>query len=303
MSKKYNNAEFNDDATNLTFANSESFISYDIDNSKKNVGLTNPTIGKLESEIQVAKRYLNSNIFVFVKDKARTKISIYDMTAKMEMAMLSTDVEIIDIKLTKKYIVLITLNTVVIYSMIRFSKIIELITAENVDGLIGISDEEFCYISYPSCDEQINVYNVDNCEFTYKLNAHKHQIHTMELNNEGTILATASNYGTIIRLWNIKENKMMYEYRVCYWWNIIKSFSFSPDNRYLLINLNDQYLYVHDINAKCNICQITLSETECRHKIIKCDNDYIIHYINRRGNYKRYVLKNNGVELLVNQIV
>lgn len=84
-------------------------------------------------------------------------------------------------------------------------KMIEVIeTASNVRGVCAVSpSKDICVLAAP--DKKvgtIRVIHFDKGSKTLLINAHQSAIASMALNNEGGILATASDKGTLVRLFD-----------------------------------------------------------------------------------------------------
>ena len=88
------------------------------------------------------------------------------------------------------------------FQNLRMIEVIE--TAPNPKGLIAVSpSKEVCVIASPDKTAgAIRVLHFDKGQKTFIINAHQSTIAALTLNTEGNLLATASDKGTLIRIFD-----------------------------------------------------------------------------------------------------
>ena len=184
-------------------------------------------------------------------------------------AICSDDISIINIKTMK---------------MIKYIN-----TLNNPRGISSVSDEPKKYmLAFPdyfkgniivmnfeelekSNDQQIKkLEKLENKDITIK-NAHKGNISVISFNFSGTKLASASDRGTLVRIFDIKENKQIAEFRRGNTEANIYSLNFSYDNS--LLGLTSDH-------GSCHIFSlITYKSNEKNEKNKKNKNDGVMNYI------------------------
>ena len=86
--------------------------------------------------------------------------------------------------------------------------------AENVDGVCALSsDSDSIVLACPGLQRgqvRVEIYNLRRTRF---ISAHEGSIACMELNNAGTVLATASDKGTLVRVFDTMEGTLLHEFR------------------------------------------------------------------------------------------
>lgn len=90
-------------------------------------------------------------------------------------------------------------------------------TCSNPSGLCSVSYEEhLCVLACPDNEKgrvHVNIYKKDASTITNTLEAHNSSLSCLTLNFHGTLLATASEKGTLIRLYNPQTGDLLQEVR------------------------------------------------------------------------------------------
>ena len=77
------------------------------------------------------------------------------------------------------------------------------------------------------------LFNLQTLQPTMVIEAHKGEIAALKLSFDGTLLATASEKGTIIRVFSVENGSKVYQFRRGTYPTKISSLSFSKDNQFL----------------------------------------------------------------------
>ena len=166
----------------------------------------------------------NTNIFALVGTGQNLKLGpnkviLWDeFNQKVANELIvSNNVKNIKIKRTKIFI--IEENNILVFTLGNYQKIDSLKTFTNKNGIFGISlHPKLNIISYPSPDiGKILIKNYDNKiegNFTVnEINAHKNEIIALVMNYDGTLIASASEKGTIIKIFRTKDGSLLQELR------------------------------------------------------------------------------------------
>ena len=166
----------------------------------------------------------NTNIFALVGTEENlkfgpNKVILWDeLNQKVaNQLIVSNNVKNIKIKRTKIFI--IEENNILVFTLGNYEKIDSLKTFTNKTGIFGISlDPKLNMISYPSPDVGkiiIKDYDnkIDGNFFVGEINAHKNEIIALVMNYDGSLIASASERGTIIKIFKSKDRSLLQELR------------------------------------------------------------------------------------------
>ncbi|ODV63492.1 Atg21p [Ascoidea rubescens DSM 1968] len=84
------------------------------------------------------------------------------------------------------------------------------------------------------------------------ISAHKSPLISFQLNNEGNLLATASIKGTIIRVFNVLQNKKIYEFRRGMAGTLIHSINFNYNSNLLCCSSNNETIHIFKLSNHQN---------------------------------------------------
>ncbi|XP_060758105.1 WD repeat domain phosphoinositide-interacting protein 1 isoform X7 [Neoarius graeffei] len=121
-------------------------------------------------------------------------------------------------------------------------------TPPNPSGLCALSiNHSNSYLAYPGSATigEIIVYDGNNLSTVTVIPAHDSQLAALTFNASGTKLASASERGTVIRVFSIPEGQRLFEFRrgMKRYVNI-SSLSFSPDAQFLCASSNTETVHI-----------------------------------------------------------
>jgi len=142
------------------------------------------------------------------------KVILWDDAQSKEISELRFTSYIKNIKLKRTKIFIICETKIYVFQFENFQNIDTIETFANKKGIIGISNNaDKCVIAYPDVNlGNVTIKNYDTNE-TRTINAHKGVINALSMNNDGTLLATASEKGTLIRIYRTKDGIQIQELR------------------------------------------------------------------------------------------
>ena len=200
----------------------------------------------------------NTNIFALVGTEQNlkfgpNKVILWDeFNQKIaNQIIVSNNVKNIKIKRTKIFI--IEENNILVFTLGNYEKIDSLKTFTNKNGIFGISlNPKLNIISYPSPDlGKIIIKDYDNKiegNFTTnEINAHKNEIIALVMNYDGTLISSASEKGTIIKIFRTKDGSLLQELRRGTEPAEIYSISFDFKSRYIACSSNKGTVHIFKI--------------------------------------------------------
>lgn len=142
------------------------------------------------------------------------KVVIYDDHQSKVVSELRFNSSVRNAKLKKDMLIVVCDLKIYVFSLINFSNIDTIDTCENIKGLVAVStDSDKTVIAYPDKSlghVRVKIFEDQTSQF---IKAHENSISALTLNQNGTILATASDKGTLIRVFSTKNGGLLQEVR------------------------------------------------------------------------------------------
>jgi len=200
----------------------------------------------------------NSNIFALVGTEENlkfgpNKVILWDELNQkvVNQLIVSNNVKKVKIKRTKIFI--IEENNIKVFTLGNYEKIDSLKTFENKNGIFGISLEpKLNIICYPSPDVgKIIIKDYDNKKdgnfIISEINAHKNEVIALVMNYDGTLIASASERGTVIKIFRTNDGSLLQELRRGSEPAEIYSLSFDLKSRYIACSSNKGTVHIFNI--------------------------------------------------------
>jgi len=96
-------------------------------------------------------------------------------------------------------------------------------------------------------DTRILIMRVDEDEPVKTLNGHKDEINQIRVNQSGTRLATASEIGTIVRVFDTESGDLLFDFRRGTSQAIINSISFNPESSMICVASNTGTIHIYSL--------------------------------------------------------
>ncbi|CAK9438707.1 uncharacterized protein LODBEIA_P29310 [Lodderomyces beijingensis] len=170
---------------------------------------------------------------------------------------------ILNVKLLKEYLIVVLENQIYIYDLKTMKLLQTIKTSSNPCGLCAVSyDGDYYLLAYPSPpkakDALANIknnaknhntsnsvsgvsnkgdlilFNLNKFSPTMAISAHKNDIAAMAFSADGSLISTASNKGTIVRVFDTNTGVKLFQFRRGSYPTKIYSLQFSADNKYVL---------------------------------------------------------------------
>ncbi|KAG0661125.1 autophagy protein [Monosporozyma unispora] len=107
----------------------------------------------------------------------------------------------------------------------------------------------------------VAIFDLNSLQPYLIVEAHKSSIRMITLSNDGTLLATASKLGTIIRIFKVSSGEGVAQFRRGRYPSKIKCISFSNDNKYLIVSSSSHNIHIFAIKLMSNP-EITLNRED-----------------------------------------
>lgn len=144
-----------------------------------------------------------------------------------------------------------TENKIYLFNFISFESIDTIDTGKNEKGMISIStDPDKTIVAYLPEEQghvQIKIYNEDSEPEVKDIRAHSSNVFCISLNKKGNLLATASDNGTLIRIFNVIDGTRIKQVRRGTENAIIYSISFDINSKYIVVTSDRATVHLFSI--------------------------------------------------------
>jgi len=243
-------ANFNQDATCLSVGTSEGF----------KVCNTQPHFTEVYSQdlgaVGICEMLFCSSLVAVVGARddpsfSPRRLHIMNTKTKSTICELSFVTPILAVKMNKKRLVVIMETKIHIYDISSIKILHTIDTAPNPKGLCGLSpSEENCYLAYPGSTDKgtVVIFDALTLQVVNVVEAHKTVVSRLAINASGTLIATSSNKGTVIRVFSIPETKKVYQFRRGTYPAVVYSISFSYDSSLLCVSSETGTVHIFKID-------------------------------------------------------
>lgn len=243
---------FNQDYSSIAIGTKSGYNLYTLDNDIDKLQKTFQ--GEEHSDICIVERLFSSSLVVIVSLLSPRKLRLYHIKKRTEISIHSYTNTILSVKLNRKRLVICLEDQLYIHSLkddLSVKWVIRNIPP-NPNGLCALSPrEDRCYLAYPASQRSGEVQIFDTVELKNKIliPAHDNPLAALAFNQQSTMLASASEKGTVIRVHNIDEGVCLYEFRRGYARCVdIYSLSFSLDSLFLAASSSTETVHIFKLD-------------------------------------------------------
>ena len=183
-------------------------------------------------QIKMIIMLFKTNIFALVSYD--NKLIIWDDNRRKDLCEFKFNKNILKVKLWRDKIIVVCIDKIFIFNLYNFKQLDVIETGDNFYGIVAISYEAEQILAYP--DKETGSIKIKNfkkpSEFNIK-NAHLSNIVYLSLSYDGRVLATASEKGTLIRIFNTENGNLLQEVRRGTDEAEIKYICFEPNLRFV----------------------------------------------------------------------
>ncbi|KAM9392958.1 WD repeat domain phosphoinositide-interacting protein 2 isoform 2-T2 [Pholidichthys leucotaenia] len=206
-------------------------------------------------EVCIVERLFSSSLVAIVSLKSPRKLKVCHFKKGTEICNYSYSNTILSVKLNRQRLVVCLEESLYIHN-IRDMKVLHTIreTPPNPLGLCALSiSNDNCYLAYPGSATigEVQVFDTVNLRAANMIPAHDSPLAALAFDASGTKLATASEKGTVIRVFSIPEGQKLFEFRrgvkrcvtIC-------SLAFSMDGLYLSASSNTETVHIFKLETQ-----------------------------------------------------
>lgn len=176
----------------------------------------------------------------------KTKVVIWDDHQKKALSELKFNQTVLNIKLRKDKIIIICIDKIYVFDIETFQNLDIIETGENPHGVIGINYLiENTLIGYPDKKKgKIKIKNYENPLKEIFIDAHDKTICNMVMTYNGDLIASATEKGTIIRIFDTENGNLVQEIRRGSGKAEIKCICIDPEYKFIAASSNKNKIHI-----------------------------------------------------------
>ncbi|XP_059892349.1 WD repeat domain phosphoinositide-interacting protein 1-like isoform X2 [Gadus macrocephalus] len=239
-------ASFNQDTTSLSMGTKTGYRLFSITSVDKMDSIHE---GVECPEVYIVERLFSSSLVVVVSLATPRRMNVYHFKKGTEICNYSYSNNILSVRLNRQRLVVCLEESIYIHN-IKDMKLLKTLlnTPSNPTGLCALSvNHGNSYLAYPgsATNGEIIVYDANNLSNVTMIPAHDSPLAAVTFNTSGTKLASASEKGTVIRVFTVPEGHKLFEFRRGMKRYVsISSLSFSADGQFLCASSNTETVHI-----------------------------------------------------------
>lgn len=241
---------FNQDCTSLSVGTKSGYRLFSLNSidSLEQIYETN------QEDVCIVERLFSSSLVAVVSLSSPRKLTVCHFKRGSEICNYSFSNTILAVKLNRKRLVVCLEESLYIHN-IRDMKVLHTIrdTPPNPNGICCLCvNSDNCFLAYPGSNAigEVQIFDADNLHAKTMIPAHDSPLAALAFNPSGTRIATASEKGTVIRVFNVLNGNKLYEFRRgvkrCV---SISSLTFSTNSNYLTVSSNTETVHVFQLDS------------------------------------------------------
>ncbi|KAK9705755.1 hypothetical protein RND81_07G079500 [Saponaria officinalis] len=159
------------------------------------------------------------------------RLCLFNTSTGAPLQELNFLTSVLAVRLNKVRLIVLLLDKIFIYDIDSLEILTTVDTVPNPKGLCAFSHSlDACYLAVPASTTKGSVllYNVMDLQSLYEIDAHQSPLAAVVFSSDGTYLATASEQGTMVRVYMVSEGSKLFSFRRGTYPSTIFSLSFGP---------------------------------------------------------------------------
>ncbi|XP_052262870.1 WD repeat domain phosphoinositide-interacting protein 2-like isoform X1 [Dreissena polymorpha] len=206
-------------------------------------------------DICIVERLFSSSLVAIVSLSSPRKLKVCHFKKGTEICNYSYSNSILAVKLNRQRLIVCLEESLYIHN-IRDMKVLHTIrdTPPNPHGLCALSiNNDNSYLAYPGSNQigEVQIFDTINLRAVTMIPAHDNPLAAIAFNAQGTKIATASEKGTVIRVFSVPDGQKLFEFRRgmkrCVH---IYALAFSFDSTYLCASSNTETVHIFKLETQ-----------------------------------------------------
>ena len=206
------------------------------------------------------------------QDMVLTKVEYQRQSTICELTFPTT---VLAVRLNRKRLVIVLEDQIYLYDISNMKLLYTIETSPNPTAICALSpSSENCYLAYPlpqkaaassfappshappgnshvaTTSGDVLLFDTVKLEAINVVEAHRSPLSCITLNNEGTLLATASDKGTIIRVFSVPDGQKLYQFRRGSMPSRIYSMSFNTTSTLLCVSSATETVHIFKLGPQ-----------------------------------------------------
>ncbi|XP_041564696.1 WD repeat domain phosphoinositide-interacting protein 2-like [Drosophila elegans] len=202
-------------------------------------------------QIRIVERLFNSSLVVLVTAQKPNCLKMLHFKKKQDICNCFYPSEILCVRMNRQRLIVCLAESIHIHD-IRDMKILHSIEniAPNEQGLCALSLNS--HLAFPVCQNsgELRIFNASKLRTGMTIRAHDTPLSALAFSPSGALLATASERGTVIRVFCVKNGQRVQEFRRGVSCVRIASLVFSASGDFLCASSNTETVHVFKIDAR-----------------------------------------------------
>ncbi|KAM6164332.1 WD repeat domain phosphoinositide-interacting protein 1 [Rhynchocyon petersi] len=200
-------------------------------------------------DVYIVERLFSSSLVVVVSHTKPRQMNVYHFKKGTEICNYSYSSNILSIRLNRQRLLVCLEGSIYIHN-IKDMKLLKTILdiPANPTGLCALSiNHSNSYLAYPGSltTGEIVLYDGNSLKTVCTIAAHEGMLAAIAFNSTGSKLASASEKGTVIRVFSVPEGQKLYEFRRGMKRYVsISSLVFSMDSQFLCASSNTETVHI-----------------------------------------------------------
>ncbi|XP_069511169.1 WD repeat domain phosphoinositide-interacting protein 1 isoform X2 [Ambystoma mexicanum] len=200
-------------------------------------------------EVYIIERLFSSSLVVVVSHTKPRQMNVYHFKKGTEICNYSYSSNILSIRLNRQRLIVCLEESIFVHNIKDMKLLMTLLEVpHNPAGLCALSiNHSNSYLAYPasSTTGEIMLYDANYLKTVCTILAHDSPLAAITFNSTGSRLASASEKGTVIRVFSTPEGEKLYEFRrgMKRYVNI-SSLVFSMDSQFLCASSNTETVHI-----------------------------------------------------------
>ncbi|XP_037708123.1 WD repeat domain phosphoinositide-interacting protein 2 [Drosophila subpulchrella] len=202
-------------------------------------------------QIRIVERLFNSSLVVLVTAQKPNCLKMLHFKKKQDICNCFYPSEILCVRMNRQRLIVCLAESIHIHD-IRDMKILHSIEniAPNEQGLCALSLNS--HLAFPVCQTsgELRIFNANKLRTGMTIRAHDTPLSALAFSPSGSLLATASERGTVIRVFCVKNGQRVQEFRRGVSCVRIASLVFSASGDFLCASSNTETVHVFKIDGR-----------------------------------------------------
>ncbi|KAI5806733.1 WD40-repeat-containing domain protein [Peziza echinospora] len=231
-----------------------------------------------EGDIAIIEMLFSTSLIAIILSPRRLQIT--NTKRQSTICELTFPTSVLAVRLNRKRLIVVLEEQIYLYDISNMKLLYTIETSPNPHAIVSLSpSSDRCYLAYPmpaatnkntpfsppshappggasaspSTTGHVILYDALKCEAVNVVEAHKSPLSSLALNSEGTLLATASDKGTIIRVFSVPDAQKLYQFRRGTYPSRIYSMSFNLVSSLLCVSSATETVHIFRLGAPTDV--------------------------------------------------